>query len=209
MADNRAKDINKSRYCIDLFKLQKKNVSKSLISVPEAAADKWKTLDFSGYVKYFKHNFFKVIKSFIELIKFIKIFYDSWKVCINCLKRLNTTSSQEDDMEMSFGSNTSLSSKQDDEPFIVDESSTDEVEVEQHLNSCLKAVGESPLKRPSKITQTYASRKIFKIQTVLQRRNILCILIVLVFSIYQQLLLRHLSRILIHFFVQFDTYQGF
>ena len=72
-------------------------------------------------------------------------------------------------MEMSFGSNTSSSSKQDDEPFIIDESSTDEVEVVQHLNSCLKEVGESPLKRPSKITPTYASRKISKIQTVLQR----------------------------------------
>ena len=70
-------------------------------------------------------------------------------------------------MEMSFGSNTSSSSKLDDEQ--VDESSTDEVEVVQHLNSCLKAVGESPLKRPSKITPTYASRKISKIQTVLQR----------------------------------------
>ena len=100
---------------------------------------------------------------------------------------------------MSFGSNTSSSSKQDDEPFIVDESSTYEVEVVQHLNSCLKAVGESPLKRPSKITPAYASRKISKIQTVLQRRNILCTLIDLVFSIYQQLLLGHLSRILIHF----------
>ena len=102
-------------------------------------------------------------------------------------------------MEMSFGSNTSSSSKQDDEPFIVDESSTYEVEVVQHLNSCLKVVVESPLKRLSKITPTYASRKISKIQTVLQRRNILCTLIYLVFKIYQQLLLGHLSRIFIHF----------
>ena len=66
-------------------------------------------------------------------------------------------------MDMSFGSNTSSSSKQDDE------SSTDEVEVVQYLNSCLKAVRESPLKRPSKITPTYASRKISKIPTVLQK----------------------------------------
>jgi len=58
MADNRAKVINKSRYCIDPFKLHKKNVSKSLLSVPEATADKWKTLDLSGYIKYFKHHFF-------------------------------------------------------------------------------------------------------------------------------------------------------
>ena len=65
-------------------------------------------------------------------------------------------------MDMSFGSNTSSSSKQDDEPIIDDESSTDE-EVVQHLNSSLKAVGESPLKRPSKITPTFASRKISKI----------------------------------------------
>ena len=72
-------------------------------------------------------------------------------------------------MDISFGSNTSSSSKQDNEPFIDDESSTDEVEVVQHLNSCLKAVRESPLKRPRKITPTYARRKISKNQTVLQK----------------------------------------
>jgi len=39
MADNRASD-KKSRYCIDPFKLHKKNVSKSLQSVTEATADR-------------------------------------------------------------------------------------------------------------------------------------------------------------------------
>jgi len=38
-------------------------------------------------------------------------------------------------MDISFGSNTSSSSKQDNEPFIDDESSTDEVEVVQHFGS--------------------------------------------------------------------------
>jgi len=38
---------------------------------------------------------------------------------------LNSTSPPEDEMDMRFGSSTSSSSKQDDEPFIDDESSTD------------------------------------------------------------------------------------
>ena len=62
MADNRAKVINKSRYSINPFKFHKENVLKSLLSVPEATADKWKTLDLSGYIKYFKHNFSKYLE---------------------------------------------------------------------------------------------------------------------------------------------------